>query len=64
MDAAVPPVSVSGERNALSHREEEDSVTCIRRRRAATQSNDDPERRANDTHELSEAADTKHAVPS
>lgn len=42
VDNSVPPVSVAGERNALSHRQEEDSVTCIRRRRAATQSDDDP----------------------
>lgn len=58
-------VSVAGERNALSHRQEEDSVTCIRRRRrAATQSDDDPEKRANDTNELSTAVDAHHAVPS
>lgn len=64
MDAAVPPVSISGEHNALSHRQEEDSVTYIRRRRAATQSDDDPEKRANDTIELSATVNTKHAVPS
>lgn len=64
VDAAVPPVSISGEHNALSHRLEEDSVTYIRRRRAATQSDDDPEKRANDTNELSASADTKHVVPS
>lgn len=34
---SVPPVSIAVERNALSHRQGEDSVTCIRRRRAATQ---------------------------
>ncbi len=61
---SVPPVSIAGERNALSHRQEEDSVTCIRRRRAATQSDDDPEKRANDTNELSATVDTKHVVPS
>lgn len=61
---SVPPVSIAGERNALSHRQEEDSVTCIRRRRAATQLDDDPEKRANDTNELSATVDTKHVVPS
>lgn len=52
---SVPPVSVAGERNALSHRQEEDSVTCIRRRRAATQSDDDP------SH--ARALLNKHSVP-
>lgn len=61
---SVPPVSISGERNALSRRQEVDSITCIRRRRAATQSDDDPEKRANDTNELSATVDTKSAVPS
>lgn len=39
---SVPPLSVAGERNALSHRQEEDSVTCIRRRRAGDAVDDDP----------------------
>lgn len=64
VDNSVPPVSVAGERNALSHRQEEDSVTCIRRRRAATQSDDDPERRADDTNELSATDDTMNVAPS
>ncbi len=59
-----PPVSIAGERNALSRRQEEDSVTCIRRRRAATQSQDDPEKRANNTNEVSATVDSKHVVPS
>lgn len=61
---SVPPASISGERNALSRRQEVDSVTCIRRRRAATQSDDDPGKRAHDTDELSVAVDRKHVVPS
>lgn len=61
---SVPPVSIAEERNALSHRQEEDSVTCIRRRRAATQSDDNPEKRANDTNELAATAHSKHVVPS
>lgn len=57
------PVSTAG--NATrSARQEEDSATCIRRRRLATQSDDDPERRANETNELSTTVDTRHVVPS
>ena len=51
-------MNIVGERNALSHRQEEDSVTCIRRRRAATQSDDDPGKRANDTNELPATVNT------
>ena len=45
-------VNIAGKQNALSRRREEDRVTCIRRRRAATQSDNNPEKRANDTNEL------------
>lgn len=61
---SFPPVSIAVERNALSHRREEDSVTSIRRRRAATQSDDDPEKRADDTNEASASRVSKHVVPS
>lgn len=54
---SVPPVSIAGERNALSRRQEGDSVMYIRRQCVATESRRHSWKKANDRNELSATAD-------
>lgn len=54
---------ISRKRYALSRRQEAENVTCFRMQRAATQGDDNPEKRAHNTNELSATVVSTGSVP-